>query len=151
MVVAHNFTKKPYWLPINKCPPLDLTFLVYIQGSWILGKPYGIKPRCYCEQLGKQIWELDGNMLRAHWEQGKNTKKQSPPPRPPPTPKRLKRVYHECMLNLRIVCTKFLFPKLFVTIFWPGLIGGQKFGDIVMSLILFTFICNNFSVLETVQ
>jgi hypothetical protein len=27
---------------------LEFTFVVHIHESWTLGKPYGIKPRCYC-------------------------------------------------------------------------------------------------------
>jgi hypothetical protein len=30
------------------------------------------------------------------------------------------------MLNLPIDCTEFLFPKLFGTIFWPGLMAGAE-------------------------
>ncbi len=68
---AFFFLKEPYWLAHqqcfgtlgmppnrstsldpqlqnrNKCAPLAFTFLVYIQGSWDLGKPCGIKPRSY--------------------------------------------------------------------------------------------------------
>jgi len=41
-----------------------------------LGKPYGIKPRCYWEHLGEHIWELDGNkrnFMKSFWEHDGNT------------------------------------------------------------------------------
>jgi hypothetical protein len=38
---------------------------------------------------------------------------------------------HECMLSLPIGCMEFLFPKTVGHHFCPGLIPGQKFGDIV--------------------
>jgi len=61
-------------------------------------------------------------MLRTHWEQGKNTQKI-----PPPQPRKGKnRVHYGCVLSLAIDCTEFLFPKLFVTIFWPGLMAGAE-------------------------
>jgi hypothetical protein len=46
--------------------------IVYIKGSGILGKAYGIKPRCY--------WELFGNLRGINWEEGgKRTKNPSHP------------------------------------------------------------------------
>jgi hypothetical protein len=42
----------------NRCAPLHLTFLVYIHGSWTLGKP-----RCYWEHVGECIWEHFGNLM----------------------------------------------------------------------------------------
>jgi hypothetical protein len=83
-----------------------------------LGKLYGIK----CEWLKEQLraWgisrEHDENMLGTHWEQGRKTKNASPPL----PPKGKNRAHHECMLRLLIGCMKFLFPKLFVTIFGLG-------------------------------
>ncbi len=61
-------------------------------------------------------------MLRTHWEQGKDTKII------PSTPhlKGKNRVHCECMLSVPIDCTEFLFPKLFVTILWPGLMAGAE-------------------------
>jgi hypothetical protein len=35
---------------------LQFAFLVKLQGSWTLGKPYGTKPRCYWEHLEERIW-----------------------------------------------------------------------------------------------
>jgi hypothetical protein len=38
-----------------------------------LGKPYGIKWRCYWERLKEQTWELrepQGNLMGTQWEQG---------------------------------------------------------------------------------
>jgi hypothetical protein len=78
--------------------PLNFIFLVYIQGSWTLGKPYGIKPRYYWEHIGNK---------------GKKEKNWN---------------IHEGMLSLPIGCMKFLFPKLLVTIFGLGSWQGQKFG-----------------------
>jgi hypothetical protein len=43
-----------------KCAPLDFTFLVYLKGSWTLGKLYEIKPKCYWEQLGNNLGTLGG-------------------------------------------------------------------------------------------
>jgi hypothetical protein len=60
----------------NKCAPLNFTFVVYIYGSWTLGKPHGIKPRCYGEHLREWIWEHTGN----------KRKKQNIPVRPPSPP-----------------------------------------------------------------
>jgi hypothetical protein len=51
-------------------------------------------------------------------EQGRKTKKHLPPA--PPPQKEKTRAHHECMLSLPIGCMKFLFPKLFVTIFGLG-------------------------------
>jgi len=65
-------------------------------------------------------WELEGNMLGTK----ENEKKKSPPPTPPPSPSLLqknlkenKSRHFECMLSPPIGCMKFLFPKLFITIF----------------------------------
>jgi len=41
-----------------------------------LGKPYGIKLRCYWEDVEKCIWEHDENT--SIWEQGKKNKKSLP-------------------------------------------------------------------------
>jgi hypothetical protein len=35
----------------------------YIHESWTLGKPYGIKVRCYCECLGSKQLEILGNLM----------------------------------------------------------------------------------------
>jgi hypothetical protein len=59
--------------------------------------------------------------LRTHWEQNKNEK--NPPPLPPTQNLKEKKSRHFVgMLSLPIGCMKFLIPKLFVTIFGPGLI-----------------------------
>jgi hypothetical protein len=59
-------------------------------------KTYGIKARCYWEHP----WEHVGNK-----EKMKKEKKSR---------------HFECLLSLPIGCKKFLFPKLFVTIFGLG-------------------------------
>jgi hypothetical protein len=75
--------------------------------------------------LGKHIgnlmgtrWELKGNML------GTKEKRKNPPPTPLAAPtqniKENNSRHFECMLSLPIGCMKFLFPKLFVTIFGLG-------------------------------
>jgi hypothetical protein len=50
-------------------------------------------------------------------EQGRKTKNNSHPTSPQ---KEKTKAHHECMLSLPIGCMKFLFPKLFVTIFGLG-------------------------------
>jgi hypothetical protein len=45
---------------------------------------------------------------------------------PPPPPQERKRTPHECMLSFLIGCMKLLFSKMFVTIFWPGLMARHK-------------------------
>jgi hypothetical protein len=75
------------------------------------------------EHLGERIWELDGNLTRTR-EKHKKIPCSLLPPAPPPKGKN--RVHHECMLSLPTGCTEFLFPKRFVTIFWPGLVEGAK-------------------------
>jgi len=67
----------------------------------LLGTPYGT--------TWGTLRELDENKLRTRWEQGKKAKKKLPQDE--------KRAHHECMLSLPIGCVKFLYPKLFVTIF----------------------------------
>jgi hypothetical protein len=57
-------------------------------------------------------WELEVYML--------GTKEKWPPPSPTQNLKENKSRHFECMLNLPIGCMKFLFPKLFVTIFGLG-------------------------------
>jgi hypothetical protein len=74
-----------------------------------LGKPIGIKPRCYWEHFGNLMrapWEHDGNTLGTKGE--KNKKPSSP------LQKERNWTVRECMLSLPIGCMKFLFPKLFV-------------------------------------
>ncbi len=78
-----------------------------------MGKPYGIKPRCYWEHLEEHIREYFGNMLGTHWEQGQKKKKQKTPPgKTEPI--------MSGMLSLCVGCMKLLFPKLLVTIFDLG-------------------------------
>ncbi len=94
----------------NKCAPLHFSFLVYIHGSWTLGKP-----RCYWEHLGECIWEYFGNLME----------KESSSPSSPS--KRKNCTLHEGMLSLPNGCMKFLFPKLCVTNFLSRLVAGAEF------------------------
>jgi len=52
--------------------------IVYIKGSWTLGKAYGIKPRCYWEHLGN----LSGTLGGTNWEQGEGKTKNPFQPSP---------------------------------------------------------------------
>jgi hypothetical protein len=61
----------------------------------------------------RTLWELEGNML------GTNEKRKQILS-PHPKLKRKKERHFECMLSLLIGCMKFLFPKLFMTIFGVG-------------------------------
>jgi hypothetical protein len=86
----------------------------------ILGKTYEIKARCYWEHPWGTHWEHrehDENPLGTCWELRKNEKKNSPPTQ---NLKGKKSRHFERMLSLPIGCMKFLFPKLFVTIFGLG-------------------------------
>ncbi len=68
----------------NKCIHQEHTFSVYIHECSTLGKPYGIKLRCYWELLREQL----GNLKETWWEhiknkEGKKRKKEKvPPPHP---------------------------------------------------------------------
>jgi hypothetical protein len=63
-------------------------------------------------------WEPIGNLKRISWDQRKNEKKSSPHQKL--KRKKKKKRTLSCMLSLPIGCMKFLFPKLFVTIFGLG-------------------------------
>jgi hypothetical protein len=81
----------------------------------------GLKRGVIGNTLGEQI----GNLMGTSWElkgnKGKKKKILPPPPcRPHPKFKRKKSRHFECMLSLPIGCIKFLFPKLFITIFGLG-------------------------------
>jgi len=81
-----------------------------------MGSKQGAIGNTLGEQIGNLMgtsWELKGNML------GTKEKNPSPTPLPPPTQnlKEKKSRHFECMLSLHIGCIKFLFPKLFFTIF----------------------------------
>jgi len=58
-----------------------------VNGGQHFAKAYGIKVRCYGEHVGGTHWgnwgtngEPGGNMMRTHWEQGRQTKINSPHP-----------------------------------------------------------------------
>jgi hypothetical protein len=59
------------------------------------------------------------NIMGTHWELegNKGEKKSSPAPQ---TLKEKESRHFKCLLNLPIGCMKFLFPKLFITIFGLG-------------------------------
>jgi len=64
-----------------------------------LGKPYGIKPKCYWEHLGEYIWEHDENTLGT-----REKEKKSLPPHAPPDPQKEKTRPFTCvMLNFPLV------------------------------------------------
>jgi len=73
---------------------------------------------------GVEMWGGLENTLGTHWEleatcwEQRINEKKSPPSSP--QLKRKKNQGIECMLNLSVGCMKFLFPKLFVTIFGLG-------------------------------
>jgi hypothetical protein len=57
-----------------------------IEKRTTFAKTYGIKMKCYgrhfVEHIGnlmKSLWELEGDLVRTHWELGKNEKSLSPP------------------------------------------------------------------------
>jgi hypothetical protein len=55
-------------------------------------------------------------MMRRYWEEGRKVKITPPTP----APKGKNRAHLECVLGFPIGCIKFLFPKLFITIFGLG-------------------------------
>jgi hypothetical protein len=81
-----------------------------------LGKPYGIKFRCYWERLREQL--------------GKEEEKQKITC-PTPPPKGENRAHYECMLSLPIGCT---------TIFDLGYLQGQNFEDISAPIINWEYV-----------
>jgi len=103
---------------------------------------YGIKARCcwehpwgthrepkeHIETIMGTHWELEGNMLRT-----KEKWKKILPSTPPKTQnlKEKKSRHVECMLSLAIGCMKFLFPKLFITIFDLGQYPHYKLGALI--------------------
>jgi hypothetical protein len=77
-----------YWALLNRSTSLDPsckvepnflsswhTFSVYIHESWTLGKPCGIKMRCYWECLHEQLRNLR-NLKGTWWEPLGTNKKQ---------------------------------------------------------------------------
>jgi hypothetical protein len=99
-----------------ECLPIWPTYIE--EKGRTLDKRCGIKVRCYWEHPPGTV----GNLKGICWEQRK--KEKIPPPSPLPPSKKLRRKiksrHFECMLSLPIGCMKFLFPKLFVTIFGLG-------------------------------
>ncbi len=101
--------------------PLWPTYIGERSGG-LLGKTHGIKGA-----IGNTLGEHIGNLTGTHWEpegryweQRKNEK--NPHPKPPPTPKLKKKKsrHFESMLSLPVGYMKFLFSKLFITIFGLG-------------------------------
>ncbi len=89
------------------------TFSLYIQETWPLGKPCGIKMRCYMQRFGGQLGnngEPHGNTLGTWWEQEKK-KKYSFSSFPERKKLDLSWVHNEpCIGRMEL-----LFRKLFVT------------------------------------
>jgi hypothetical protein len=95
------------------CLPLWPTYIG--EKGWTLCKTYGLKRGA----IWGIYWEPDGNPLGT-WREHIGSKgkwKKSPPPQ---NLKEKKSRHFECMLSLPLGCMKFLFPKLFVTIFGLG-------------------------------
>ncbi len=114
----HNTRLKLMEAPQNRrfylkmeCLPLWPTYIG--EKGRTLGKTYEIKARCYWEQPWGAHWEPDGNTLGprrgTRWEHPTQNSKEK------------KTRFFECMLSLPIGCMKFLFPKLLVNIFCPGI------------------------------
>jgi len=72
-------------------------------------------------------WELDGNMLgvKEKWKKSLS---------PTQKLKEKKSRHFECMLSLPIGCMKFLFQKLFITIFSLGIIVMFKLENYLIVL-----------------
>jgi hypothetical protein len=114
----------------NKCTPLQVMFSVYIHGSWILGKLYGINLRFYLECLEKYNlrtwgtwWELYENMMRAHKEQAE--KKSSLPPSLSAPKKKTVPLMSACLAFSLAAWNLFIC----ITIchhFWPGLMARAQ-------------------------
>jgi hypothetical protein len=71
--------------------------------------------------------------MGTHWEHigNKRKMKKIPPPNLPKLQREKKNTF-ECMLSLPIGCMKFLFPKLFVTIFGLGEYPHYKLGLLIL-------------------
>ncbi len=100
-----------------KCAPLHYTFLVYIKGSWTLGKPYGAIGNI----LGEHIWEHIGN-LGTCWEQGRKKKKTSPPH----TQKEKTRPIMSACWAFPLAAFRISISKTVCHHFWPGLMAGAE-------------------------
>jgi hypothetical protein len=77
--------------------------------------------------LGKRLrnrgtyWELEGNIVRTHWEAGKYEKNLCPHPRPPQNIKGKKARHLEFMLGPSPWLHEISLPKRLGHHFWPGL------------------------------
>jgi hypothetical protein len=81
----------------------------------------GLKPAATGNTLEEHIENLV-NIVGTHWEfewnmLGTKEKKSSPGPQ---NLKEKKSKHFECLLSLLVGCMKFLFPKLFITVFGLG-------------------------------
>jgi len=79
------------------------------------------------------LWSAIDNVFRNNlgiwgtwWKHIGNSEENTKSPTPPPQKGENWTPYLEWMLNFLIGCIKFLFPKLFVTIFWPVLMEGAQ-------------------------
>jgi hypothetical protein len=130
--IAKNKKLKLWWLPKIEDSMerwSESPFGPPIKGR-TLGKIYGIKVRCYWEhpwgthwEPRETYWEPGGNPLETWKEHVGNKGKMKKKPSFPPTQnlkEKIKSRHFECMLSLPIGCMKFLFSKLFLTIFGLG-------------------------------
>jgi hypothetical protein len=107
--------KAPLWTASCKIETNVLPYILPFQkymGSWT---PYGIKPRYYWEHLEERIWEHFENLMWTHWEQFLKHKI------PLSLPLQKEKLDHSWVhAEPSHWLMKFLFPKLFVTIFRLG-------------------------------
>jgi hypothetical protein len=110
----------------NVFPPQQLTFSVYIHESWTLGKPYGIKLRCYWECLREQLGNL-GNTMRTCWEHiGTRKQKQKITPRTWPHPQKEKQGPSWVHAQPSHWLQEISISKTVCHHFWPGLMAGAE-------------------------
>jgi len=87
------------------------------QSIWVQGEVYGEHVGEYIENLANIVrtwWELKGNIVGTREFCNKSSSK---PPLPPLTKKEKMQGTLSACLGLHIGCMKFLFPKVFITIF----------------------------------
>ncbi len=111
--------------PQNRVPLLWPTYIGERRTTF--AKVYGIKVRCNGENVWEQFGELDGNIMRTHWELGKSGEKRiSPPPPLPPKLKRKKAKALECIFGPSHWLHENSLPKIVHHHFWPWLMHLTK-------------------------
>ncbi len=108
---------------------------VYIQGSWTLGKSYGIKNR---GAIGNVLGNASENLMGT-----KRKKPKTPFPHLPPKGKN--KAHHEFLLSIPIGYIKFLFPKLLVNIVLLPILSRVIYFFPIFHLFLSRLICFGFS------